>query len=126
MIMSTPDVIRPIITGQRPIIVGQQVRDMLGQLHDLYGHDQPLSAILGGLNARLSQVRLLNGPNRLIPDCERSLREARRAAQALRIDSIEDILDLTIDLKKRLNRTAELQGKVMLSTHELREFQVLR
>jgi hypothetical protein len=31
-----------------------------------------------------------------------------------------------IDLQRRLNRMAELQGKVVLSAHELREYQVLR
>jgi hypothetical protein len=41
-------------------------------------------------------------------------------------DSIEEILDLTIDPKRRLNRMAELQGKVVLSAHELREYQVLK
>ena len=124
---TTPDVIRPVIMGQRPIIVGQQVRDMLGQLHDLYGRDQPLSQHLAGLNVRLAQARLLYGPNRsisaVVSGLYGKLDELRRLYG---YDSIEEILDLTIDLKKRLDRMAELQGKVVLNAHELREYQVLR
>jgi hypothetical protein len=124
---TTPDVIRPVLMGQRPIIVGQQVRDMLGQLHDLYGRDQPLCQHLAGLNARLTQARLLYGPNRSLQTVVSGLYEKLDELRRLYgYDSIEEILDLTIDLKKRLDRMAELQGKVALSAHELREYQVLR
>ena len=108
---TTPDVIRPVIMGQRPIIVGQQVRDMLGQLHDLYGRDQPLSQHLAGLNVRLAQARLLYGPNRsisaVVSGLYGKLDELRRLYG---YDSIEEILDLTIDLKKRLDRMAVKGG----------------
>jgi hypothetical protein len=49
-----------------------------------------------------------------------------RCASSPGSESIEEILDGVIDLQRRLNRMAELQGKVALSLHELREFQVLK
>jgi hypothetical protein len=107
--------------------VGHQVRYMLGRLHDLYGRDQLLSAILGGLDTRLDQARMLYGPNRSISVVVSGLYEKLSELRKLYgFDSIEEILDLTIDLKRRLDRMAEPQGKVVLSAHELREFQVLK
>jgi hypothetical protein len=115
------------MSDRTQIIVGRDVRVMLDQLHTLYGKDQPLPAILHGLNTRLGQARLIYGPKRSIPAVVTGLYEKLDELRKLYdYDSIEDILDLTIDLKRRLNRMAELQGKVVLSTHELREFQVLR
>jgi hypothetical protein len=41
-------------------------------------------------------------------------------------ESMEEILDGMIDRQKRLDHMAELQSHVMLTAHEMREFQVLK
>jgi hypothetical protein len=76
-------------------------------------------------NTRLDQARILYGPKRSLPAVVSGLYEKLDELRKLSgYESIEEILDGTIDRQRRLNRMAELQGKVVLSIQELREFQV--
>jgi hypothetical protein len=75
----------------------QTIRAKIGQRQTT-----PIAAVVSDLYEKLDELRKLYG-----------------------YDSIQQILDLTIDFKRRLDRMAELQGKVVLSAHELREYQVL-
>jgi hypothetical protein len=93
----------------------------------LYGKDQPLPGILDGLRSRVIIARPVYGPTRSIAQIVSGIYEQLdELRQPYGSESIEEILDGIIDRKKRLNRMIELQSKVALNVHELREFQVLK
>jgi hypothetical protein len=95
--MMMPHNPRVIVARQRC----QQRRGTFSRI--LYGPERSLPAVVSALYKKLDELRKLCG-----------------------YESIEEILDGIIDRQRRLNRMAELQGKVVLSVRELREFQVLR
>jgi hypothetical protein len=64
---------------------------------------RPLPFVVNGLYDKLDELRRLHGS-----------------------ESIEEILNGIIDRRRRINRMAELQGKVALIFHELREYEVLK
>ena len=67
-----------------------------------------------GLNKRLARARQLYGQGWSLPFVVSGLYDKLdELRQLCGSESIEEILDVTIDLKRRLNRTAELQGKVV-------------
>jgi hypothetical protein len=112
-----------IMEEKTPIIVGRAVRNMLSQLHMLYGNDQTLHGILGGLHTRLTTARRIYGPTRSIPQVVSGIYEQLDELQKLYGgEPIEEVLAGIIERKKRLNRMVELQSKVALNVHELREF----
>jgi hypothetical protein len=109
------------------IIVGPEVSAGLDQLHALYGRDQSLPHILDGLNTRLARARELYGPGRSLPLVVNGLYEKLdELRQLYGSESIEEILDGINRRRTRTNRMVELQSKVVLSVHELRELQVLK
>jgi hypothetical protein len=115
------------MSERTPILVEPDVSARLEQLHGLYCRDQSLPDILDGLSSRLARARQLYGPGRPLPEVVNGLYEKLdELRQLYGSESIEEILDGIIDRKRRLNRLAELQSKMVLSAHELREFHVLR
>jgi hypothetical protein len=109
------------------ILVEPDVSARLEQLHGLYGRDHSLLDILDGLSSRLARARQLYGPGRSLPQVVNGLYEKLdELRQLYGSESIEEILDGIIDRKRRLNRLVELQSKMVLNAHELREFQVLK
>jgi hypothetical protein len=115
------------MSERTPILVGPDVSARLEQLHGLYGRDQSLADILDGLSSRLARARQLYGPGRSLPEVVNGLYEKLdELRQLYGSESIEEILDGIIDRKRRVNRLVELQSKMVLSAHELREFQVLK
>src|SRR5262249_15985352 len=68
-----------------------------------YGSGRLLPAVVSGLYEKLDELRKLRGS-----------------------ESIEEILDGVINRQRRFNRVIELESKVVLNVHKLKEFQVLR
>jgi hypothetical protein len=72
-------------------------------------------------------ARQLYGPGRSLPFVVSGLYDKLDELRRLyRSETIEAVLDDVIAWRERFNRLVELQSKVTVSVHELREFQVLK
>jgi predicted CopG family antitoxin len=87
--------------GTRSGIVASYTR--LAIARQVYGPPLSIAQIVSGIYEHLDELQKLYGG-----------------------ESIQEVLAGIIERKKRLNRMIELQSKVALNVHELREFQVLK